>query len=484
MPSMVMSFRILLASPGDTKGEREAALTTIAAWNRREGADKRIALVPILWEDDSYSTFGVAPQTALDRQIVLGCDAAIAIFNERLGTPTEQYPGGAVQEIGNLVNLGRQVFLFFRESAKVEDRLLKFKKSIQRKALHTDYSDVNDFSRKLMTQLTSWTTSYVRVATSVTVEIGPSLARISGNPAVAAERMRTWVQRSLYFGPNGAHAWIRFVQGSKFEQERRRIIERKIGTLFDSHGDLLEWVTSVVSFGPGDGYLDGRVVKLLQPQAKARIRYLPVDISDGLLCRAIGEVEEPERVVGLLCDFEEDHQFLAERINFFRTGPAIFTMFGNTLGNLDQGELSFLNSLRLYMKAGDLFVLEVEAEPYEDGDKISPITTPRMLDFLLNGALLRHPEHFRPGRVGTDEPFDVVREPSKSDVPGGQSVRYVYRGMRLGEDGKSWPVEIDLLRGSRYQEKELAPFIAKTCDAELILGADDAHDGFLVFKKR
>ena len=60
------------------------------------GKINNIEVVTKHWSTDSYPQSGDKPQELLNKQFVRECDAAIAIFWTKFGTPTDRY--GQVQK--------------------------------------------------------------------------------------------------------------------------------------------------------------------------------------------------------------------------------------------------------------------------------------------------------------------------------------------------------------------------------------------------
>jgi hypothetical protein len=57
----------------------------------------------------SAAEYGAPPQEIIDKQLVDDCDMGIALFGNRLGTPTGPYPSGTASEIDRLSNAGKPV---------------------------------------------------------------------------------------------------------------------------------------------------------------------------------------------------------------------------------------------------------------------------------------------------------------------------------------------------------------------------------------
>jgi hypothetical protein len=150
MTFLATVVKVLVAGPDDAKAEREAVAVTLFERNAAQtGRDRRVAM-PIRWEINSYPALGSHPQTILNKQMVDDCDAVVAIFVEKLGSPTKEYVSGTVEEIERLHAQGKPVLIYFSvakiDRSKLNDpeiqRLEEFKQSIKERGLYKQYSDV------------------------------------------------------------------------------------------------------------------------------------------------------------------------------------------------------------------------------------------------------------------------------------------------------------------------------------------------------
>ena len=159
-----LSFRIvkvLVASPSDVAAERKIAKEVINEWNNNNAEERRVTLLPILWEKDAAPECGDRPQGILNEQIVDPCHFAVGIFWTRIGTDTGVAPGGAVEEVERMMSMGKQVMLYFSNAPlsrkevnkEQEAKLDDFRKLIQKRALCEEYETPPDFRQKFTSQL-------------------------------------------------------------------------------------------------------------------------------------------------------------------------------------------------------------------------------------------------------------------------------------------------------------------------------------------
>lgn len=67
------------------------------------------------WSKSSYAQSGGKPQALLNEQFVNKCDAAVAIFGTRYGSPTDEFGSGTEEEIEIMLQSGKQVFMYFSD---------------------------------------------------------------------------------------------------------------------------------------------------------------------------------------------------------------------------------------------------------------------------------------------------------------------------------------------------------------------------------
>src|SRR5260370_20274477 len=90
-----MSYRakvvkVMIASPSDVPGARQAIRNVIQEWNFAHSEDKNIVLMPVGWESHSTPSMGDRPQAIINKQVLAGCDLLIAVFGPSWGHPREK----------------------------------------------------------------------------------------------------------------------------------------------------------------------------------------------------------------------------------------------------------------------------------------------------------------------------------------------------------------------------------------------------------
>jgi len=169
--------------------------------------------------------------------------------------------------------------------------------------------------------------------------------KVANNQMVKSRPSRG--NKDLYVGVEGALRWLDVVTDPAYWPDHQ---EQAIRAM------LLDAIRSVhartfVSFGPGDAKMDRELAVKLR-QLEPQLEYIPVDISDGLLQRAVIELSDQVRVpVGILGDFEARLNFIQTQLRSYASHPVLFGLLGNTFGNMDNYEETFLSGMHSYMKA-------------------------------------------------------------------------------------------------------------------------------------
>jgi hypothetical protein len=281
----------------------------------------------------------------------------------------------------------------------------------------------------------------------IPIEVDTSIVRASLSQMLPAD----WHQRSLYLGTEGARSWLevsRALHASRPGDEDQ-IRKLTLDALRDSG------IRSFVSLGPGDGRIDREIVI---SRADRTLTYLPVDISEGLLCHSCSVLSDYAHVpVGVLSDFEERLPFIQRRLRRWMKRPALIGILGNTFGNLDRFEATFLKQVESWLQQKDLLLLHVSIAAEDWSVERLPIASAahsearrhffaRGLARQLNVAL---------DDVLRDYDARISHRPGSSDVPETVSVDFVdsSSGRKLQNvRWYRWPILLQwIVRGFRFR---------------------------------
>lgn len=117
MPQDVTLYKLLISCPGDVKDEIKIINEVVGEFNDMFSDTLGITILPKHWSKSSYPQSGGKPQALLNDQFVNGCDAAVAIFWTRFGSPTDEYGSGTEEEIEIMLKSNKQVFMYFSDRA-------------------------------------------------------------------------------------------------------------------------------------------------------------------------------------------------------------------------------------------------------------------------------------------------------------------------------------------------------------------------------
>ena len=148
-------YKIFIASPGDTREERDIVEQIIHDWNIVHASDKHIVLQCIRYEKNAHADSGKTPQELINEQILDDADLLIAIFKFRIGSPTNTNKSGTIEEIEKHMNLGKKVMLFFYSGNilmpetpnSIDDlkAIIELKQKYNKNTFYREYKDLNNF---------------------------------------------------------------------------------------------------------------------------------------------------------------------------------------------------------------------------------------------------------------------------------------------------------------------------------------------------
>ena len=162
MPRQVMRYELLLSCPSDVKEELNIIRETVEEFNRLFGEVNDMLIVTKHWSTDSYPESGDHPQNLLNKQFVLDCDAAVAVFWTRFGTPTKEYSSGTEEEIVKLLQSGKQVFLYFSDCAvspslinqEQYQNVQNFRDKYKDQGIYHTFNSLDEFKKRFLSHLT------------------------------------------------------------------------------------------------------------------------------------------------------------------------------------------------------------------------------------------------------------------------------------------------------------------------------------------
>lgn len=182
MPKNITQYDLLISCPGDIVEEIDIINEVVAEFNQRFSNTLGIIIQPRYWRTSSYPQSGDKPQNILNEQFVKDCDAAVAIFWTRFGTPTDEFKSGSEEEIGIMMAAGKQVFLYFCEKPITPEKfdeqyqlVKEFRGKYSDKGIYWTYNSNESFKEQFNAHLTQYFLTKKRLD-AIELETRPKLS--------------------------------------------------------------------------------------------------------------------------------------------------------------------------------------------------------------------------------------------------------------------------------------------------------------------
>lgn len=151
----------LISCPGDIKKEVTLIEAAVDEFNELYAETLGITIKTRHWSKSSYAQSGGKPQALLNEQFVNKCDAAVAIFWTRFGSPTDEYGSGTEEEIEIMLQSGKQVFMYFSDKpippSKINgdgyEKIQAFRDKYKDKGIYFTYSSDEEFKKMFFAHL-------------------------------------------------------------------------------------------------------------------------------------------------------------------------------------------------------------------------------------------------------------------------------------------------------------------------------------------
>lgn len=170
----INDIKCFIASPGDTKEERNACEQVFDDINTNNGMYQHYMLSSLRWEKDIYPSVGPYGQEVINSQIDGKYYLFVGIMKSRFGTPTPVAGSGTEEEFDNAYakykrgDLGNIFFYFGNPQISLNDvdpiqfqKVKDFKKKLEKQGVvYMEYVDIEDFKRQLKSNLLQYLNSH------------------------------------------------------------------------------------------------------------------------------------------------------------------------------------------------------------------------------------------------------------------------------------------------------------------------------------
>ena len=151
-------YRILLSTPNDIVQEIRVVKESLETWNIINSFTTKKYLELVHWKTHTYPKAGSSPQKIINKQIVNDADIIIALFWTRLGTATEDFESGTVEEIEKAIDSGKSVMVYFSKQPVLIDsvdidqynKVKEYLNSLKGRALYSEYSSQEELRELLV----------------------------------------------------------------------------------------------------------------------------------------------------------------------------------------------------------------------------------------------------------------------------------------------------------------------------------------------
>jgi hypothetical protein len=223
-------FNVMIASPGDVASERSIIRDVIYEWNAVHSQSRNIVLLPVGWESHSSPEMGASPQEIINNQILDKCDILVGVFWTRLGTRTNKYASGTVEEIENHIHSGKPTMLYFSSQPVAMDtvdleqvkHLKEFKESCQSRGIYESYDNYSDFKEKFYHHLQLKINEHPLFRNIESVSISEVIESKTRIPTLSTEARILLKQASL--DQNGIVLMVRTLGGTFLQANGKNLI--------------------------------------------------------------------------------------------------------------------------------------------------------------------------------------------------------------------------------------------------------------------
>lgn len=239
----------------------------------------------------------------------------------------------------------------------------------------------------------------------------------------------------LYKFDRGSQLWLDLCQDAEYKYfvDSIEFFKNNLDDILDVIGeDIVNNAPDYISLGPGNGAKDKMfLTKILARQSikQSDIYYYPFDISPTILSDAIKNVTKLKaisdniKIKAVVCDFSVALKSFSP-VYQFRPEPNVFTLLGNTLGNMEK-DAGFLYQIKEAMFPGDVLIIEVRAQTTKEANIGGSMDTNKKFDFTPLDML---------GVEYDEDKLHYITDDNRSNVPGTSTTIAKYNEFTLPGD--------------------------------------------------
>lgn len=157
----ITAYDLLISCPGDVIQFVYVIRECVDSFNRTIGKVNNAEIVARHWSTDSYPQSGDKAQELLNKQFVRDCDAVVALFWTKFGTPTDKYGSGTEEEREEMLSSDKQVFMYFLDAPvnpstidmEQYKKVEAFKKKYENRGIYLVVKDENTLRQQFTNHL-------------------------------------------------------------------------------------------------------------------------------------------------------------------------------------------------------------------------------------------------------------------------------------------------------------------------------------------
>ncbi len=163
------------------------------------------------------------------------------------------------------------------------------------------------------------------------------------------------LQSKYFYDARGSYLFQQICRQPEYYQTRT-----EMAILRKAASDIMEGVcdADLIELGSGSNWKIRELLDTLDRSCLARVRYVPVDVSESALMGASEELLGLYPELNILCILAD----FTKQIAFLPANKAkLISFFGSTIGNFsDEGSRRFMGNIARSMQTGDRFILGVD----------------------------------------------------------------------------------------------------------------------------
>lgn len=191
----IKTIKIFLASPMDLTEERRTFCSTIDLINSSIGKAERLRFEILNWEEDTSPNIGADAQDVVNAQIIADYDILVCLFKERIGTPTNRYNSGTVEEyerakIKRITKPSLDIMVYYFATAAEVPEITALKSAMANDGVL--YWEVKeDFSKLIIRHFSNKLRKYIQISSAPTkfkIRDSVSVALVQNNKVLYIKR--------------------------------------------------------------------------------------------------------------------------------------------------------------------------------------------------------------------------------------------------------------------------------------------------------